>query len=146
MKESYPFQLAEYSVQNRISLEPVFAWWAPYVLKKRNCILAIINSKYWIRTHKYVIEIPKSLKRAKEIDKFNQNTLWWDAIMKEMKNVQPAFEEWEGTASKIDAAYQKVTCHMIFDVKMLDSDGKARYVAGVHTTETPAAFTYACVV
>ena len=70
--------------------------------------------------------------------------------MKEMKNVQPAFEEWEGKASKIDAAYQKVTCHMIFDVKMLDSDGlfirKARYVAGAHTKETPAALTYASVV
>ena len=39
---------------------------------------------------------------------------------------------------------------MIFDVNMLDSDGlfrrKARYVAGGHTTETPAALTYASVV
>ena len=70
--------------------------------------------------------------------------------MKEMKNVQPAFEEWEGTASKIYASYQEVTCHMIFDVKMLDSNctlrRKARYVAGGHTTETPAALTYASVV
>ena len=67
-----------------------------------------------------------------------------------MKNVRPDFEEWEGTASKIDAAYQMVTCHMIFDDKMLDSDGlfriKARYVARVHTIETPAALTYAYVV
>ena len=150
MEESYPVQLVEYAVQNRISLEPVFALWAPYVLKKRNCILAKIKSKYWIRTHKYGIEIPKNVKRAKEIDEFNHNTIWWDAIMKEMKNVWPDFEEWEGTASDIHAAYQKVTCHMIFDVKMLDSDGifkgKSRYVAGVHTTETPAALTYASVV
>ena len=39
---------------------------------------------------------------------------------------------------------------MIFDVKMLDSDGLFRrnswYVAGSHTTETPAALTYASVV
>ena len=90
------------------------------------------------------------MKRAKETDEFNQNTFWWDAIMKEMKNDRPAFEEWEGTASEIDAAYQKFTCPMIFDVKMLDSDGifrrKARYVAGGHTTETPADLTYAYVV
>ena len=63
--------------------------------------------------------------------------------MKEIKNVQPAFEECDGTASKIVSDYQKITCHMIFDVKMLDSDGlfrrKARYVAGGHSTETPAA-------
>ena len=54
--------------------------------------------------------------------------------MKEMENVQPVFEEWEVTASEIDAAYQKVTCHMIFDVRMIDSDGlfrrKSQYVAG----------------
>ena len=90
------------------------------------------------------------MKREKEIDKFNQNTLGWDSIVKEMNNVQPDFEEWEGTASNIDAAYQKVTCHMMFDVKMLDSDGifrrKARYVAGGHTTETSSALTYASVV
>ena len=70
--------------------------------------------------------------------------------MKEMKKFRPDFEEWEGTASKIDAAYQKVTCHMIFDVKMLDSDGifrrKARYVAGSYTKETPGALTYASTV
>ena len=39
---------------------------------------------------------------------------------------------------------------MLFDVKMLDSDGifrrKSRDVAGGHTTETPAALTYASVV
>ena len=120
MKESYPVQLAECDVQNRISLEPAFAWWVPYILKKRNNILSNIKSKQWIRTHKYCIEIPKNVKRAKEIDNFNQNTLQQDLIIKEMKNVRPYFEEWEGTASEIDAAYQKFTCHMIFDVKMID--------------------------
>ena len=65
MKESYLVQLEEYAAQNRISLEPAFAWWAQYVLKKRNHVLAKIKSKYWIRTHKYGIEIPKSVNRAK---------------------------------------------------------------------------------
>ena len=87
MKKSYLVQLAEYAVQNRISLEPSFSWWASYVLKNCNRVLAKIRSKYWIWTHKYGIEIPKSVKRANEIDEFNQNTLWWDAIMKDMKNV-----------------------------------------------------------
>ena len=92
MKEAYPVQLAEYAVQNRISSEPDFAWWAPYVLKKRNRILAKIKSKYWIRTHKYGIEIPKNVKREKEIDEFNQNNIWWYAIMEETRNVRPACE------------------------------------------------------
>jgi hypothetical protein len=80
-------QLAEYSVENKISLEPTFAWWTPYVLKKRNRIIAKIKSKYWVRTHKYGIELPKSVDRAKELDHRNGNTFWWDSIMKEMKNV-----------------------------------------------------------
>ena len=37
-------------------------------------------------------------KKAEEtilIDKENGDTLWWDAIMKDMKNVRPAFEVFE---------------------------------------------------
>ena len=64
------------------SLEPAFACWDIYVLMKRNRILAKIKSKYWIRTQKYGIEIPKSVNGAKEIDELNQKTLWWDVIMK----------------------------------------------------------------
>ena len=40
MKESYPVQVAEYSVGARISMEPAFVWWVPYMLKKHNCIVA----------------------------------------------------------------------------------------------------------
>jgi len=35
MKDSFPVQLAEYSVRARISQEPAFAWWVSFVLKKR---------------------------------------------------------------------------------------------------------------
>ena len=146
-KEAYPVQLAEYAVENQVSLEPAFAWWVPHVLKKRNRILAKLKSKYWVRTHKYGIEIPKSASQAKAIDEKNGNTLWWDAIMKEMKNVRPAFEEWEGNVDEIDSAYQEIKCHMIFDIKIGENfRRKARLVAGGHTTVTPAALTYASVV
>ena len=53
MKDSYPIQLAEYAVTCKLSQEPAFAWWVPYVLKKRNRIIAKVKSKYWIRTHKF---------------------------------------------------------------------------------------------
>ena len=46
MKEAYPVQLAEYAFQNRILLEPVFAWWDLYILKRHNYILSKIKSKY----------------------------------------------------------------------------------------------------
>ncbi len=65
MKEVYPVQAAEYNVQARIAEEPAFPWWAPYMLKKQNPIIAKIKSKYWLRTHKFGIKIPKSVKVAK---------------------------------------------------------------------------------
>jgi hypothetical protein len=42
--------------------------------------------------------------------------------------------------------YQKIPCHMIFDVKMEDFRQKARLVAGGHLTEAPATIIYASVV
>ena len=100
-KESYPVKVAEYAVLARISEEPAFAWWASSVLKKRNRIIAKTKSKYWLRTHKFGIEIPKSVTQARQIDAKCGNTLWWDAICKEMKNVRPAFEMFEGGTDQL---------------------------------------------
>eukprot|EP00970_Alexandrium_tamarense_P000827 scaffold95_cov108-Alexandrium_tamarense.AAC.12 len=41
--------------------------------------------------------------------------------------------------------FQEIRCHIVFDVKM-DFTRKARFVAGGHTTEAPAAMTYSSVV
>ena len=43
------------------------------------------------KTHKYGIEIPRSLAHAKELDRMNGNTLWMDALKLEMHNVGVAF-------------------------------------------------------
>ena len=86
IKESYPVQVAEYAGA-RISMEPAFAWWVPHMLKKRNRIIVKVKSKYWMRTHKFIICIPKTVEEAKDLDMQNSNTLWCDAICKEMKNV-----------------------------------------------------------
>ena len=91
MKESYPVQTCEYSILVHIHEEPAFAWWTPYVIKKRNRIIAKVKSKYWLKTHKFGIKVPKSVEQAVQFDKENGNTLWWDAICQEMKNVRIAF-------------------------------------------------------
>ena len=101
VKDSYPVQLAEYAIQQWIDKEPAFAWWVPYTIKKKGRIVAKIKSKYWERTHKYGIRLPKTVKEAIEIDKQNGNTLWWDALMQEMKNVRPAFEVHKGDESSL---------------------------------------------
>ena len=142
VKESYPVQLAEYAVASRILEEPAFAWWVPYMLRKRNRIIAKLKSKYWVRTHKFGIKIPKTVAEAKQFDEENGNTLWWDAIFKEMQNVRPAFEAWEKSQAEITNEYQEVKCHLIFDVKMGEKFcRKARFVAGGHTAEVPSTLT-----
>jgi len=147
MKECYPIQLMEYAVQSRISKEPAFAWWIHHVIKKRNQIIAKIKSKYWTRTHKFGIKIPKTIEMARLYDTENGNTLWWDAILKEMSNVRLAFELFDGEQHEIPPGFQEVKCHMIFDIKMGENfRRKARMVAGGHTTETPTVCTYSSVV
>ena len=147
VKESYPVQLADYSHEKRISDEPAFAWWVHHVFKKRNRIISKIKSRYWTRTHKYGIRIPKTVDEAKRIDKENGDSLWWQAICQEMKNVRIAFEEFDGDEKDLPPGYQYVDCHIIFDIKMGENfRRKARMVAGGHKTSTPTTLTYSSVV
>jgi hypothetical protein len=61
-----------------------------------------------------------------------------------MLTITPAVDiKPEGTKAPI--GYQRIPCHMVFDVEM-DFTRKARFVAGGHVTETPASTTYASVV
>ena len=147
IKEPYPVEVAEFALATCISMEPAFAWWVPFVHKKRNQILAKVKSKYWLRTNKFGIRIPKSVEEVKKIDEQNGDTLWWDAICKEMRNVRPAFEGREGKVENITKDYQFMQCHMIFDIKFGENFRcKARLVAGGHMTDTPITLTYSSVV
>jgi len=156
VKNTNPVELAEYAITNKIADEPAFAWWIPEVLKKKNRIINRLKSKYWRTTHKFGIEIPKSVKHALQIDRDTGTDYWRRAIEKEMKNVRIAFQKWEGggpDAARIASTngsligYQEIKCHMVFDIKM---DGeltrKAQFVAWGHTTEAPSSTTYSSVV
>ena len=52
LKDAYPVQVADYAVANNLTLEPAFRWWVPFVLKKRECILQKVKTKYWSTSHK----------------------------------------------------------------------------------------------
>ena len=137
IKESYLVEVAEFAHATRISMEPAFAWWVPFVLRKRNRILAKVKSKYWLRTHKFGIHIPKAVEKAKKMDEQNGDTLWWVAICKEMRNVRPAFEVFEGKEENTPKDYQFMRSHMIFDIKFRENFWrKARLISGGHMTDT----------
>ena len=147
MKEAYPVQVAESTEKAQSSEEPAFAWWVPYTLQKRNRIISKLKTKYWVRTHKFGIKIPKTAKEAKEFDFKNGNTLWWDAICKEMQNVRPAFKAWDKDLPELPIGYQEVKCYLIFVIKMGENfRRKARFVAGGRTTNVASTLTYASVV
>jgi hypothetical protein len=145
LKESHPIEVAEYAVAQGIDHEVAFCWWVPYTLRKRNRIIAAVNKRVFKRTHKFGVKVPTTVAEAERFDKENGNTLWQDAIRKEMDSVRIAFKILNGTEA-VPPGHQEITCHLIFDVKMEDFRRKARYVAGGHTTEAPATLTYASVV
>ena len=63
-------------------------------------IVKKIKYKYWNRTHKYRIRIPKSAKEAFDMDKENGNNVWRDEINKEMPKINDAVVEHDGDVSK----------------------------------------------
>ncbi len=68
------------------------------MFKKRDAIIALVkkcSAKYLKSTHKFGIEYQKTVVDALELDKHNGATMWANAIAKEMKNVQAAFNSLE---------------------------------------------------
>ena len=144
MKESHPVEMVEFVKLKGIDDEPAFAWWTPYVLQKRDVILSSIKAHVQKTTHKYGVEIPMSVKHAMELDRRNKNTMWRDALVKEMYNVGIAFEVLE-EGQQAPVGWHKVTSHLIWDMKM-DFTWKVRWVLDGHRTPDPIGSMFAGVV
>jgi hypothetical protein len=98
----------------------------------RKCDVIVSAVKVRRTTHKYGIEIPRNIREAIALDKTNGNSLWADALNKEMGNVGIAFEIL-GPNEKAPAGWLRSSGHIIFDVKM-DFTRKARWVKDGHRT------------
>ena len=145
MKESYPVEVAEHAEAVGISDEPGFSWWTAHVLKKRQRIIAAVNKRYHKLTHKFGINVPKTVEKALALDKENGNDQWWKTIQKEMSPVKVAFKILdEDERPPLGSQYMK--CHMVFSIKMEDFSRRACLVAGGHMVQAPKNLTYASVV
>ena len=144
LKESSPIEVAEYAVRNGIDDEPAFSWWVPYVMQKKNKIIAAVNGRARSTTHKYGIRVPMSISEAYALDRENGNDHWRKAIAKEMKNVSIAFDLKE-RGETAPPGYIKSTYHMVFDVKM-DFTRKARLCHDGHKVPATDTSAYAGVV
>jgi len=144
MKDSNPIETAEYAVACCIDKQPPFIWWVKHTLKHRDRMLKAMKKRYFRMTQKYGIELPKTVKRALEIDKETGTTFWRDALEKEMKNVGIAFKMLEED-EKVPPGYEHIFCHVVMDIKP-DMTRKCRLVAGASHTEPESGITYASVV
>jgi hypothetical protein len=77
LQESHPIETAKYAKILSIDHEPAFNWWVPHVLRKRERIISLVrkwNPCYLKQTHKFSIELPKTVNEALELDEKNGNT------------------------------------------------------------------------
>jgi hypothetical protein len=114
------------------------------VLRQRDRMVASIKVRHHKKDHKFGLELPRTVKRALEIDRETGTDFWAKAIEKEMKHVRPAFEILVAGA-KAPLMSKRIPCHMVFDIK-IDFTRKSRFVAGGHVTEAPTSLTYSSVV
>jgi len=64
-----------------------------------------------------------------------------------MRNVRIAFEDWTKPLSEMLPGYQKLTCHLIFEIKLSENfRRKARFVADGHTHLVKPSLSYSTVV
>jgi len=144
IKESYPVEVASYAKSMNIDINPAFSWWTPYTLKKSERIINKVAARNVKRFEKFGITLHRSVAEAMELDRRSGTTYWHDAIQKEMKNFSIAIKILE-RGDKAPIGYQRITCHLIFDVK-IDGTRKGRYVAGGNLSEVPSSITYSSVV
>ena len=93
MKEFHPLQTTEFAVALGIDHKPAFNWQVQHVLKKKVRIIVSIRkgqTRYQQKNHKFGIELPKAEKQALALDAKTDNTLWADAMSKELENVRVA--------------------------------------------------------
>ena len=117
LKESFPVEVANYAVSNGIDSDPAFAWWwVLFTILRRNRIIAAVNSRYHKWTHKFGIEVPKTWDGCLRLAEEAGNTLWQDAVCKEVTKVRVALQVSGGNETP-PQKFQQIRCHLIFEIK-----------------------------
>ena len=94
--------------------------------------------------YKFGIQVPRNHDQAMTLEASNGNTLWRDAEIKELNQIDE-YETFKDNGQKIPEGYKKINGHFVFDVKPTLMR-KARFVADGHLTETPVNSVYSSVV
>ena len=91
LQTSHPIEVAEYIRAQALDGESPFYRWVHSVLRQRKASVSKIKARAQI-THKYGVEIPRTVKQAFIFDRVNGNTVWEKVIEKEMTNIGIAIQ------------------------------------------------------
>ena len=96
---------------------------------------------------KFGVKVPNNVRDALILDRINKNTLWADAMTKEMSALNSAkCFLYYPPDYKFGSEFQYAPLRMIFDVKKEDLRRKARLVAGGHVINSTMFESYSSVV
>ena len=99
------------------------------------------------KREKFGVRIPNNVREALIYDREAGNTLWTDAIKKEMTALDEArVFEYHSPHFEVRKDYQYCPLQIIFDVKQEDLRRKARLVAGGHIIDSTMYESYSSVV
>jgi hypothetical protein len=111
LKDSHPKELSDYVVAQGLGDEEAFSSWVNRVKEISNRIISAARvtvgstskrKRKHFHREKFGICVPRTVQEALQLDVENKNSLWKQAIEKEMANVRIAFESWnEGSLADI---------------------------------------------
>ena len=95
--------------------------------------------------YKFGVLVPRNHQQAMEIDLKNGNSLWREAELRELQQIDEYQTFIDNGNTKPPPPYKKIRVHMVYDVKPTLMR-KARLVADGHLTEVPLESVYSSVV
>ena len=142
IKKDDPATLAKYAYDNDLTDKTVWKWTKRYsknIKKLKRMVRNLRASKRSSRGIKYQfgVRVPRNIAEAYKLDQANGNSLWTEAIDREVKLLRDDFECFRvGDESEITEDYQKIPLLWTFAVKF-DGRHRARLCTGGYRTRDP---------
>ena len=141
LKDDDPITVAKYAKDNDLLDQPGWKRFkkTSYTIKLLHRLIASSRRKQRSNSvrYKFGVRIPRNYQEAVELDRQNNDTLWQDAVKKELEAIDANRTYHSiGYKAPVPGGYTKIPVHFVFDCKQ-DMRRKARLVAGGHKTPDP---------
>ena len=136
-----------YTNNNYLRLEQEWDWVSEYIVRLGDVerFISAVNQKKNAPKYQFGVQVPTSVRHALQLDKENGNTLWEDAIKKEIAEINQYNTFRLPQPEESLNGFKRIPYHIVFAVKF-DGRRKARLVAGGNLTEPPKDDVYSGVV